>query len=228
MGLQAVPMRIFFAMLSGLLLCGTIQAQVKDAGLWTSFSIETKLSKKISAGLTQELRFNENISEIGTAFTEAGLSYKLNKHFQIAANYRFTQKHRTDDNYNLKHRLYVDIKYNKKVKPLQFTFRSRFQDEFSNPGHSPDAAIAEFYLRNKLNMEWDLDKPFAPYISVELFSPLSYPREFLFDNIRSSAGIEYSLTKKQKFDIYYMIQKELNVSLPEIDFIIGIGYSLKL
>jgi len=228
MGLQAVPIRFLLTLLSGLLFCGTLKAQVKDAGLWTALSIETKLSKKISVGLSQEFRFNENISELGTAFTEAGLSYKLNKHFQIAANYRFTQKRRTDDNYNLKNRIYFDVKYGKKVKPIQITFRSRFQDEFSTTVYSSKASIADFYLRNKLNLEWDLDKPFAPYISIELFSPLNFPHEFLFDNIRSSAGIEYSLTKKQKFDIYYMVQKELNVSLPEIDFIMGIGYSFKL
>ena len=228
MGLQAVPIRVFLALLTWLLLRETIQAQVKDAGLWASFSLEAKLAKKVSGNIAQEFRFNENISELGTAFTDVGLSFKLNKHFQVAANYRFTQKHRTDDSYSLKHRVYVDVKYEKKAKPIQIVFRSRFQDEYSDLGRASDASIPNYYLRNKLTLEWDLDKPYTPFLSVELFSPLNYPREYLFDNIRSSAGIEYTITKKQKIDLYYLIQRELNVSRPEIDFILGVGYSFKL
>lgn len=228
MGLQAVPIRVFLALLTWLLLRGTIQAQVKDAGLWASFSLEAKLAKKVSGNIAQEFRFNENISELGTAFTDVGLSFKLNKHFQVAANYRFTQKHRTDDSYSLKHRVYVDVKYEKKAKPIQIVFRSRFQDEYSDLGRASDASIPNYYLRNKLTLEWDLDKHYTPFLSVELFSPLNYPREYLFDNIRSSAGIEYTITKKQKIDLYYLIQRELNVSRPEIDFILGVGYSFKL
>jgi hypothetical protein len=228
MGLQAVTSRIFLVLLSGLMLCGTLKAQVKNAGLWTSFSLEAKLTKKVSVNLSEELRFNENISELGTALTETGIAYKPNKNFQISGNYRFTQKHRTDDNYNLKHRFYIDVKYEKKVKPFKITFRSRWQDEFSQRGHSDNAGASNFYLRNKLNIEWDMNKHFAPYLSTEVFSPVNYPREYFFDNIRSSAGIEYTLTKNHKIDLYYMVQNELNVSNPETDFILGIGYSFKL
>jgi hypothetical protein len=228
MGLQAVTSRISLVLISGLLLCGTLKAQVKDAGLWTSFSLEAKLTKKASVNISEELRFNENISELGTAFTEAGISYKLNKNFQISANYRFTQKRRVEDNFNLKHRGYFDVKYEKKLKPIQFKFRSRFQDEYSEFGTASDAGIAKYYLRNKLTLEWDLDKAFKPYLSFELFSPLNYPREYFFDNIRATTGVEYSITKNQKIDLYYMIQRELNVSRPETDFIMGIGYSFKL
>ena len=228
MCLLTVASQIFLVLFSALLLCGTLKAQINDAGLWTSFSLEAKLAKKISVNLSEELRFKENISEIGTAFTEAGLSYKLNKHFQVSANYRFTQKRRTDNNYNTKQRVYIDVKYDKKIKPIKVTFRSRLQDEFPQRGHSADAGATNFYIRNKLNIEWDLDKPFAPYLSAELFSPLNYPREYFFDNIRSSAGIEYTPAKNHKIDLYYMIQNELNVSNPETDFILGIGYSFKL
>jgi len=42
------------------------------------------------------------------------------------------------------------------------------------------------------------------------------------------AGIEYDFTKHHKIDAYYMIQKEVNVSDPRTDFIIGIGYFYKL
>ena len=116
----------------------------------------------------------------------------------------------------------------KKIKPFQVQFRSRFQDQYSNIGRAPDDGVPEFYLRNKLNLKWDLDKPFAPYLSVELFSPLNYPGENAFDNIWTAAGLDYEISKHHKVEIYYMIQKEVNVSKPQTDFILGLGYFYKL
>ena len=219
---------ILFTLPVILLFSSPLKGQVKDAGLWTTVGIEAKLVKKLSLDIIQEFRFNENITELGTAYTDAGLSYKLNKHFQIAANYRFTQKRTVENYYSFRHRIYIDIKYEKKIKPFQVQFRSRIQDQYSDIGRASDGGIPELYLRNKLNLKWDLNKPFTPYLSVELFSPLNYPRENAFDNIRTAAGMDYEISKHHKVEIYYLIQKELNVSKPQTDFILGLGYFYKL
>jgi hypothetical protein len=42
------------------------------------------------------------------------------------------------------------------------------------------------------------------------------------------AGIEYAFTKHHKIDVYYMIHKEVNVSLPFTYYVFGIGYIYKL
>jgi hypothetical protein len=42
------------------------------------------------------------------------------------------------------------------------------------------------------------------------------------------AWLEYGISKHQKIDLFYMIQKEVNVSNPETDFIVGLGYAYKL
>jgi len=205
-----------------------VEGQNRDASLWTSVGFEAKLVKRLSVNISQEFRFNENISELGTAFTDAGMTYKLNKYFQVAANYRFTQKRRTDNYYSFRHRFYVDIKYSKKLKPFEISIRSRLQDQYADIGRASDGGVPEYYLRNKLKLNWDTKKAYSPYLSIELFSPLAYPHDIAFDNIRSSAGIEYAFTKHQKADLYYMIQKELNVSSPKTDFIVGLGYYYKL
>jgi hypothetical protein len=205
-----------------------LEGQNRDAGLWTSVSFEAKLVKKLSASISQEFRFNENITELGTALTDAGIDYKLSKHFQFSVNYRYIQKHLSDNNYSVRHRFYVDVKYEKKKKPFQIQFRSRLQDQYADIGRASDGGIPEYYLRNKMSLNLDMDKAYSPYISIELFSPLNFPRTYAFDNIRASAGVEYSITKHQKVDMYYMIQKELNVSRPGTGFVVGLGYSYKL
>lgn len=225
---RTVHFLVILVFLLGLLSGSPLKGQVRDAGLWTSASFEVKVAKKLTACIAQELRFNENISELGTAFTEAGLGYKLNKHFQLAVNYRYIQKRRTDNYYSFRHKFYVDVKYEKKIKPFQIQFRSRLQDEYDDIGRASDGGIPICYSRNKLSISWNLNKLFSPYISVELFSPLNYPRTKVFDNIRTMAGVDYEISKHQKIDLFYMIQKEVNVSNPGTDFIVGLGYAYKL
>jgi len=225
---KSVRLPVFLLILLSLFFCSPIMGQVKDAGLWTSVNFEAKLVKKLTASISQEVRFNENITEVGSVFTDAGLTYKLNKHLQFSANYRFTQRRRKDDYFSFRNRIYVDIKFEKKVKPFQIQYRIRLQDQYADLGRAADGGIPEYYLRNKLSLKWNLNKLFTPYVSTELFSPLNYPRISAFDGIRASAGVEYEFSKHHKIDFYYMVQEELNVSNPETDFVVGLGYFFKL
>ena len=218
-----------FLVFSLLILWGSVlKGQVKDAGLWTSVNLEVKLVKKLSLSLSEELRFNENITELGAAFTDAGLSYKLNKHFQFGANYRFIQRRKVEDYYSLRHRFYLDAKYSHKLKPFEVSLRTRFQDQLVDLGRAPDGGTPVYYLRNKLSASVNTKKAYTPYVSLELFSPLNYPREVAFDGIRTAAGVEYEFTKHHKVDAFYLIQKELNVERQVTDFVIGLGYYYKL
>jgi hypothetical protein len=225
---KTVRLLVILAFPIGLLYCSPVKGQVKDAGLWTSINFEAKLVKKLTFNISEELRFNENITELGAAFTDAGLTYKLNKHFQFAANYRFNQRRRLDNYYSFRHRFYADVKYSHKLKPFEISFRTRIQDQISDIGRAKDGGVPEYYLRNKLSLKWDLDKPYTPYFSVELFSPLNYQRYSAFDNIRTTAGVEYSLSKHHEIDIYYMVQKEFNISKPVTYFVLGLGYYYKI
>ena len=212
------------AIFAGLHLFG----QEKDAGLWTSLGIETGIAKRFNLSLVQEFRFHENISELGTSFTDVGLDYKLNKHFQVAANFRFIQKRKTNNSFSYRYRPYLDIKYTSKIKPIEFAIRCRIQDEIADVGRAADGGVPEYYLRNKFSLSLDRKKLLSPYISAEFFSPLNFPRSTIIDNIRTSVGLKYALSKHNEFEMYYMIQKEVQVSNPRTDFIIGLGYYHKI
>lgn len=229
MSKKAVRFLVFTLFVAGLSFSIQLTGQnVTDAGLWTTFKLEAKIVKKLNASILQEFRFNENITELGAFFTEAGLEYKINKHFQVEANYRFSQKRKVEDYYSYRHRFNIDLKYSKKMKPLELKLRSRLQDQYAEIGRSADGGVAEYYLRNKIGVNWDNQKAFTPYISIELFSPLNYPRYAVFDNIRTMAGVEYAFTKHHKLDLYYLVHKELNVSLPTTFFVMGFGYTYKI
>ncbi|MHC1778358.1 MAG: DUF2490 domain-containing protein [Lentimicrobium sp.] len=211
-----------------LLFCSVSFGQMNDAGLWTSLTFEAKLIKKLSASFSQEYRFNENVTELGTWISEAGLEYKLNKYIKASLNYRYTMKRMKNNLYSPRQRFFIDIKAEKEIKPLIFQFRTRFQEEYADVSRSPEWGFAGFYSRNKFTFKLDLDKKWEPYTSLELFSPIGHDQPYIFDDFRCVAGVEFKLSKHHKLDLYYMIQRELYVNIPVTDFITGIGYQYKL
>lgn len=211
-----------------LLLSSFTFAQVNDAGLWLSLNAEKKITPDLSAALSQEFRMNENICELGTFFTDAGISYKFSKTFRASFNYRFTNKRNLDDSYSKRHRYYFDIVARKKLKPITLSFRTRFQSQYTDMNCSPYGKIPDYYSRNKLTLKFDLNKKYTPYLYTEVFSPLFSGEGLYIDNARYCAGIEYQFNRAHDIDIFYMIQQEYNVNDPRRDFVIGMGYYLSL
>jgi hypothetical protein len=203
-------------------------AQTKDAMLWMNVTLEKDLNKDFSLSLAEELRFTDNISELGAFFTDLGLNYKINKRWRTSFNYRFTNRQRLDDSYSKRHRYYADLSYRDKIKPIAFVFRTRLQSQYADINSSPTGHVAEYYWRNKLTLKYDLDKKYTPYVSIEMFLPVFTPEFSQPDGMRYSAGLEYALSKRSTFDLYYMIQQEYQVSNPQTDFVVGIGYSFDL
>jgi len=109
---------VFPAFVIGLLFCFPAIGQQKDAGLWTSVNFEAKVVKKLTATISEEVRFNENITEVGAIFTDVGVEYKLNKHFQVALDYRYIKKRLVDDFYITRPRIKSSKKMKKKKKTI--------------------------------------------------------------------------------------------------------------
>lgn len=217
----------FIVLVAGLFLAvqSIARAQISDAGLWLSAGVEARLHKKVTLSIAEELRFNENITELGTAFTDVGLEYKLSKKFKASANFRLAQKRRLDDSYQLQHRFYLDLKYDQKVKPFKLQLRTRFQDNYSDFGSASESQQEGYILRNRLSLQWDTNRKLEPYLKLEFFTPLSIPFPYFTSEIRYVGGVEYSISKKHKLDFYYLINNEINASNPETDYVSGIGYS---
>ena len=93
----------------------TVSSQIeKDAGLWATFTLQKKITKKISIAVDQETRLRENFQRINLFYTNIGVDYKLNKHIKISPSYRFIQKVKIDMRVSYRHRLSSDLTYKKK------------------------------------------------------------------------------------------------------------------
>ncbi|MEP7264114.1 MAG: DUF2490 domain-containing protein [Bacteroidota bacterium] len=199
-------------------------AQVNDAGVWTSINIEKKIAKGFTAGLSQEFRFNENVSELGTAFTEVSVEHKIIKRLSFGIGYRFIQSRNLDDSYSLRHRLLADLSYRYKIKKVGIALRERFQSQVKDIQYGEDGFAPVHYLRSKLNIKYAPEKKYAPWISAEVFYQLNNNKGNEIDNIRYTAGVDYDFNKRHSISLFYLINKEVNTSDPLTEYISGLSY----
>jgi len=203
-------------------------AQTNDAGMWLSVNVEKKLNPVWALQFSEELRLNENYTEVGTLFSDVGLSYKFNGNFKVSANYRFTNSRRLDNIYDNRHRYYFDLNYRYKMKPLVFAVRGRWQSQYVDVFSSPDGKISENYFRPKIEVKWDPDKKMLPFLSAEAFIATGIRKNNTgLGCMRYTAGTQFAFSARSNIEIFYMIQQEMNGKNPETDFILGIGYSFK-
>ncbi|MBI2968573.1 MAG: DUF2490 domain-containing protein [Bacteroidetes bacterium] len=199
-----------------------LRAQQRDAGLWTSVNIEKKITQKFSAVASGELRFNDNISHLGTFFADPGITYAILKNFKIAYHYRFSNQRRLDGSYSKRHRYYFDFAYRHRLWKLSLQFRYRFQSQYTDILISEDGKIPEYTNRYKFTIRYLPDRPVKPYLAVEFFENFD---GYYLSKIRYFLGLEYSLNKRNSVEIFYLIQKEVQTSDPLTDFIAGCSYA---
>lgn len=202
-----------------------LYAQTKDAGLWTGIAVKKKISQQFEISVAEKLRFNENITELGTFFTHAGATWRFNPDLRISANYRFINKKQVEDYYSIRHRYYFDLNYRKKFNKITPAARVRFQSQYADVFSSNDGTIPEWYVRPKISLRCNLKGPWNPFVFSELFYHFSKKE---FDNVRFSAGVERNLGSKWNAEFSFMHQREFNVNRPEHDYIFMLEFAYSL
>jgi hypothetical protein len=224
--------KILILLISITAVVGAFAQASDDAGLWTTFNLDKKLNDKFSLFLTEEFRLRENFTRINLFYTDLGVEYRPAKILKVALSYRLIEKNLIDDNYSFRHRVMLDITLKKKFGKVILAYRNRTQREVRDVESSEDGYLPEWYSRNKFTLKLDLDKPIQPYIGTEWRYQISNPRQQETDGLwhraRYVAGIDYKKSDKHTFGLYYLIQREFNVSAPQNLYIVGIEYSLSL
>lgn len=199
-------------------------SQVNDAGMWLSCAFQKNLKGKFTAFLNPVIRLNENITEVGSAFLDGGLEYKLNKRFRISLNYRFTGRRRLDDTYSFRNRFYADFTSRTKVKKITFSHRLRIQSQLNDYFTSRNGVIPSYSIRNRAQIKYDINKKNTASLSAELWlSPIS---QLLYStNMRYVGGWEHELNKRSSVTLSYIFQRELSAVNPVTDYIVSLSFS---
>jgi hypothetical protein len=205
---------------------------VNDAGLWATFNLNKQLNNKFSLFITEEFRLRENFSRVNLFYTDMGFEYRPAKFLRIAPSYRIIQKGQLDGSYSYRHRISLDIVLRKKFDMIILSYRHRLQREVRDIRSSEDGFLPEWYSRSKVTMKFDLGKKISPYISAEYRYQIRNPRmvenDGLWHRQRYIAGFDYEVNKKNILGLYYLIQREFNVSSPQGLYIIGLEYTIAL
>ncbi|TNF48038.1 MAG: DUF2490 domain-containing protein [Bacteroidetes bacterium] len=186
-----------------------------DLELWTSASLELKVSKRLKVQVMEQARFDNAISNYQKSFTEVAAKLKFNDYFSLGGNYRYIQVPAQVG----QQRLAVDgnLKFGKKDFPLSFNYRIRFQHVLNDN---------KTYIRNKVGLDYNMSKLVDPYVAYEIFFRLNGKNEFRVS--RFTAGLEWRITKPLHLLTFYRLQDDIFIKKPERQHIIGISAMYEL
>ncbi len=202
-----------------------------DAGLWLDVNVEKKITQAFSVVFTEEMRMNENITEVGTVLTGLGLEYKFLKKFRVGVHYRYSNKRRLDDSYDNRHKWYLDVHYKEKIRPVTVILKLRYQSQYTDIYSSEKGEVSKDHLVPKITLKYDLKRKFEPYLYGEIYCIVGTRSEHKYnpggeplDQWRVCAGVEYSFNRMHMIDLHYLVNKEENVKDPVTSYVFGLSY----
>ena len=205
-----------------------------DAGMWSTFTLQKKINKKISVVIDQEFRLRENFQRINLFYTNIGIDYKINKYLKISPSYRAIQKMRLNSTLSHRHRLSLDATLKKKFNNVILAERVRYQIEVQDFLTSTKGKLPEQFLRFKTDVKYDLHNKITPFVSCELRYQIRSWRgndmlyNYGFHRIRNIIGADYQLNDTHTITIYYLVQNEFNIKDLENIYILGLAYTISL
>jgi len=199
------------------------KSKPSDVELWNGIEIGKKITKKIDASFTYQLRFNKQVQRFKSTFAQFGITFPikiLHKNVKFSPNLRLTK---TFDNEFIKRPL-LDVGINLfKSKNIALGYKMRFQKDFEH--FSKNEFDFDFYWRNRLTLslkqfsQHKKLKNLEPYLGAILFTR-AYYKGSQSDQLRFLAGINYKIKKRQSIRLGYIYRERFNVGKPSISHII--------
>jgi len=207
------------------------KSKASDVELWNGIELSKKITKKVDASFTYQLRFNKQVQRFKSTFAQFGVTFpikKIHKNIKLSPNIRLI---RTFDKEFVK-RPFLDVGFGLyKNEKITLAYKMRFQKDFEH--FSKNEFDVDFYWRNRLtisfkeliqNKKW---KDFEPYFSIILFTR-AYYKGNRNDQLRLLAGINYKVKKRQSIRLGYIYRERFNVSQPSISHIITLKIDFEL
>ncbi|MFN3341587.1 MAG: DUF2490 domain-containing protein [Flavobacteriales bacterium] len=211
-------------MLSGVLL--EICAQSQDAQLWSSFELEKKLDKHNSLHAKYQFRLAENFSRADYTFLDLGYDYSPNKNIDFSAAYCFNIKNNIERGWTPRHQWYANFTYSKKFGDLKIANRNQIQNDIEDAGRSEGT----WFYRNKTQLRYSLNNNLTPFISAEGYLRLGIrpAQENFFYRTRYMLGLNVKLSKHQKLEFSYLLQRQIRKKKPDFIHAYCVTYSLTI
>jgi hypothetical protein len=162
-------------------------------------------------------------------YTDLALNWKTCNWLKTSLSYRWINKYSPEGLFSYRHRLSLDLVLRKKAGDFAFSYRHRLQAEVRDLGRRLNGHLPEWYSRNRFEIKYDAANRLQPYAFVELRYQLRNPRRQESDGYwhrnRYALGVQYEIDKRSNLGLYYLIQREINVSKPQQLYVLGLEYS---
>jgi len=200
--------------------------------MWNTIGFKYKLNKKWSFALEEQLRLKEDISEVDEYFTQLEAEYKILKNFSLGAGLRYIRENDNQGNiqgYENHFRFNIDATYKHKVERFSLAYRLRYQNKNELGVSTSEGDYANQNIRLKTSIKYNIRKwPLDPKFSAEIFNHFEKEDDNGFSKYRLTFGTDYDIKNFGKIALFYRMEKELNVDIPETTNIIGLKYTYTL
>ncbi|MFI5202884.1 MAG: DUF2490 domain-containing protein [Flavobacteriales bacterium] len=191
--------------------------------IWLEGALQAKFND-ISVSLAEGLRTNDG--SMAQSYTELAGQYKINKFIRIGLGYRYIQKPFLFRILEYDHRFSVDVAFSYKVDNFSFGFRPRYQHRVKGIS-GDDGSRSKTYNRNKLSVQYAINKDISLQLNYEFFLRLAADGSFIDQN-RYGLELSYDINKKNSISGFYMLQQEIQVTWPLLTHVWGLEYSYSL
>jgi hypothetical protein len=208
---------------------GILSAQQQiDFRQQTNVRAEHRFTQDFSMAAMAAAILTNDMNEVGFAYFDGGLGYKITPNIGVNANYRLLFRRNLYNAYDKRHVLYADLDYTKGLPgPWTFVGTLRLQGQFFNHLFSEGPRPPTFYARTRAGLRYKINYYWQPFVETELFTPLFRPQRPYPDQIRASLGLSYTFNRYVRVEVYEQVQQQINASSGNIFFLTAINWGLR-
>jgi predicted porin len=190
---------------------------------WTSVELKYKFNKQWMVSAEEQVRLKDDVSEVDKYFSQFGVRYNAPRGLSLDGGYRWIRANDTQgqvQGYESEHRYHVSTSYGHKLGRFSLGYRMRYQEKSTSSGNA-DRHL-RFRARVRYNLpDWKLDPVFA----AELYRPVGDDADSGFDKMRFALGTNWNTWGDGEMGVFYRLEKELDVDLPQTTHIIGLRFT---
>ena len=157
-----------------LLLAGSALAASPDPSsvseLWSDVGFRWRVSDKLTATFSQNVRFDESMSRHYLSAPELELRYELMDWWQLEAGYRYAYERDNDAVFQDRSRLFVDSRFIAKLRPAALDLRLMWQKESRR--EQDDGTATRHIMRTRMKAKLRRTPVASPYVSLEMAARL--------------------------------------------------------
>jgi hypothetical protein len=215
---------IVFPVLVLVLVVATAAPAAADTQLWTELGVKYDVNKKLTLSYDHHIRFDQDISRLGSFMPEPGVSYRIKKWFRVGAGYRYEYERNNDDELVSRHRAYGWVRVRRDLGELRGEYRLQLQEQWR-----PDAnPVNRHTVRNRGELSWQGFGAIVPGASVETHHILNEEGNTIhLGKVWLTAGVEWEHDQIGVGAFYRLITGQYDDNEPPGHVIgFGVKYSI--